>query len=73
MSEDIDNIMSEDIDNIMSEDIQAPRLPQSKSYLKIIEILYLMENTNVPINSEFIKNHLLLDQELSRSHPNLIW
>jgi len=44
----------------MSEDIQAPRLPQSKSYLKIIGIMYLMENTNIPINSEFIETVIKL-------------
>jgi len=44
----------------MSEDIQALRLPQSKSYLRIIGIMYLMENTNIHINSEFIETVLKL-------------
>jgi len=48
------------IKNITSEDIQASRLPQSKSYLKIIEILYLMENTKIPINSDFIETVIKL-------------
>jgi len=43
------------IENIMSENIQAPRLSQSKSYLKIIEILYFMNDTNVSISSDFIE------------------
>jgi len=43
------------IENIMSENIQAPRLSQSKSYLKIIEILYFMDDTNVSISSDFIE------------------
>ena len=31
------------------------RLPQLKSYLKILGILYLIEDTNVPINSDVVK------------------
>ena len=31
-------------------------LPQSKSYLKIIDILYIMENTNMPINSSIVES-----------------
>jgi len=38
------------------EDIQDGHLPQSKSYLKILGLLYLLKNTNTPINSEIIKN-----------------
>ena len=34
----------------------TPHLSQSKSYLKIIGIPYLVENTNVPINSSYIEN-----------------
>jgi len=37
------------IDAFNSEDIMAPRLPQLKSYLKILGIPYLIKNTNVPI------------------------
>ena len=36
--------------------IKTSRLPQSKSYLKIIGILFLQENTNTPINSSIIEN-----------------
>jgi len=54
------------IEKIIAEDVQTPRLPQSKFYSKIIGILYLMENTNTPITSEFIKaiiksNHIFND------------
>jgi len=38
-----------------SEDIIAPRLSQSKSYLKILGISYLIEDTNVPITSNVAK------------------
>ena len=44
------------IKNVNLEDIEAFRLSQSKSYLKIIDIPYLMENTNVLITSDFIKS-----------------
>ena len=58
------------VKNIISEDIQALRLPQSKSYLKIIGILYLIENTNIPINSDFIElviksSHIFNDLSLT--------
>jgi len=43
------------IKNVNLENIEAPRLPQSKSYLKIIGISYLMENTNIPITLNFIE------------------
>ena len=46
----IKNVDSIDLDNIM-----MSRLSQLKSYLKILGILYLIENTNVPINSDVVK------------------
>ena len=42
------------VDNVNSEDIGASRLPQSKSYLKIIGTSYFLENTNVFITSDFV-------------------
>jgi len=48
------------INDIISEDIQAPRLSQLKFYLKIIGIPYLIENTNIPVNSEFVKTVIKL-------------
>jgi len=64
------------IKNIMSEDIQALRLPQSKSYLKIIGILYLMKNTNISINSDFvetvIKSSHIFNNLLLASKPRII-
>ena len=58
------------IKNIMSENIQALRFSQSKSYLKIIGILYLMKNTNILINSDFVKtviksSHIFNDLSLT--------
>jgi len=41
-------------DNMNTDDILTPQLSQFKFYLKIIDILYLMENTNVPINSSIV-------------------
>ena len=43
------------INTIESEDIMTPCLPQLKSYLKIIGLLYILKDTNVPINSSVIK------------------
>ena len=41
-----------------AEQVSSPRLPQSKSYLKIVGIPYISEKTNVQISSEEIKNVL---------------
>jgi len=43
------------INNINSNNISTPQLPQSKSYLKIIGIPYLIENINIPINFSVVK------------------
>jgi len=61
------------VENINSEDIELPKLLQSKSYLKIIDIPYLIENSNIPILSDFVEmiiksnhvfNNLLLISKL---------
>jgi len=72
----------------MLENIKALRLPQSKSYLKIIGIPYLMENTNILINSDFVEtviksSHIFNDlsltsklriiKALSKSDIAIIW
>ena len=44
-----------DSENINSEHIENPWLPKSKSYLKILGLSYLMENTNQPITSEIVE------------------
>ena len=43
------------IDHIKSEKIDTLQLPQSKSYFKIINIPYLIENTNMPILSDIVE------------------
>ena len=52
-------------DNIDTNNIQDMWLPQSKSYLKILSILYIMKGTNMLINSEvmkmFIKSTYIFD------------
>ena len=55
---DINTIESniKNINVINSEDIMTSHLSQSKSYLKIIGIPYIMEDTNVPINSSIVES-----------------
>jgi len=43
------------VDAIKLENIVTSCLSQLKSYLKIISIPYIMENTNTPINSNVIE------------------
>ena len=43
------------IEYFNSEDINTSHLPQSESYLKIIGISYLLENTNILIILDFVK------------------
>jgi len=40
---------------IINNSITTPRLPQSKSYLKIVEILYYVDKSNTRISSEDIE------------------
>ena len=44
------------------DDVMLLRLLQSKSYLKILEILYLIENMNIPISADVIEKILQLTQ-----------
>jgi len=44
------NLNNVDLSNVMS-----PRLPQSKSHLKILDIIYLVENTNLFLTSNIIE------------------
>ena len=48
---------------IKVDSVKVPHLPQSKLYLKIIDISYLVENTNTPIIADVVeaiikKNHI---------------
>jgi len=38
--------------------VKTPHLLQSKSYLKIISLLYLMENMNIPITLDVVEKIL---------------
>ena len=44
------------VNTVNLEDIMSSYLFQSKSYFKIINIPYFMENTNISINSSVIKS-----------------
>jgi len=44
------------LNNINAEKVKVPHLPQSKLYLKIIDIFYLLENTNTPILVDVVKS-----------------
>jgi len=46
----------QNMENVNSEDIKFPRLSQFKSYLKIIDILFYIKNTNVLISSDFVES-----------------
>ena len=48
------------VDNIDLEDVMLLRLPQSKSYFRILNILYLIKNTNVPISTDIVERVLYL-------------
>ena len=50
----IENIVK-NVKNVNSEDIKSPRLLQSKSYLKIIDISFFIKNTNIPIMLDYVK------------------
>ena len=56
--------------------IEVPRLPQSKSYLKIIGIPYLQENINNPLTSnvvkDIIKNNHIFNNIILASRPHII-
>ena len=64
------------ISNIEVSHVKASRLPQSKSYLKIISIPYFIENTNTPIITNVVKtiikeNHIFNNIILA-SRPRII-
>jgi len=46
---------TKNVNNIESNDIILFCFPQSKFYLKIIDIIYLMKNINILINSSIVK------------------
>ena len=46
------------IDVVDSNNVMSPRLPQSKSYLKILGIPYLIEDTNILITADVVERIL---------------
>ena len=58
------------------ENVEVPQLPQLKSYLKIIGILYMMENTNISISANvvktIIKNNHIFNNITIASKPCII-
>jgi len=56
--------------------VKVPRLSQSKSYLKIIDIPYLQKNTNTLITSsvveDFIKRNHIFNNIMLVSRPHII-
>ena len=44
--------------HIIANSVEVPCLPQSKSYLKIIDIPYLKENTNTSITADMVEDIL---------------
>ena len=44
-----------DLNNINTSDIMSPQLPQLKFYLKILKVLYFLENTNLLITFNIIE------------------
>ena len=45
-----------DLNDVDHSDIMSPRLPQSKSYLKVLGIPYFIEDTNLPISSDIVES-----------------
>ena len=62
--------------HIEVDNIEILYLPQSKSYLKIISILYLLKNTNIPIMADvveiIIKNNHIFNNITIVSRPRVI-
>ena len=44
-----------DLNNVDSSNTISPRLSQSKFYLKILDILYCVEDTNLSITADIVK------------------
>jgi len=63
-------------DCISTNGVKALKLPQSKSYFKIIGISFLQENTNTSINSsiveDIIKRNYIFNNIMLASKPHII-
>ena len=62
--------------NIQVDNVKAPYLPQSKSYLKIIDITYFLKNINTPLTVDMvetiIKNNHIFNNIAITSRPRVI-
>ena len=62
--------------SIEANQVQSPRLPQSKSYLKIVGILYLSESSNICITSDdiekILKNNYIFNNVILASKSRII-
>jgi len=71
----IENVI-ENMENINSDDIETLQLSQSKSYLKIMGILFFIKNTNILISVDFveiaIKSNHIFDNLLLASKLRVI-
>ena len=61
---------------IIVDKVKVPQLPQLKLYLNIIDILYLLKNTNTPISANVVKliikdNHIFSNIAVT-SKPHII-
>ena len=64
------------INVVDSENVMTTKLPQSKSYYKILDILYIIKDTNTSVSSEIVKyilqsTHIFNDVVLT-SKPRVI-
>jgi len=61
------------LNNVDGSDIMSPRLPQSKSYLKILSISYFIEDSNLSdIIERIIKIFYIFDDIILASQPHII-
>ena len=62
--------------NIEVNYVESPRLPQSKSFLKIIGISYILKSTNMHISIEevkkIIKENYIFNNVVLASRPRII-
>ena len=64
------------LNNIDTSNVMSLRLPQSKLYLKFLDILYLIENTNLSITANVIERIIqtshIFNNTILASHPHII-
>ena len=65
-----------ELNNVNLNDIISPRLPQSKSYLKLKDIPYFHNNTNLSVTSDIIegviKSTCIFDNMVLASYSQVI-